>query len=204
MRCSLGGELILTSIALVAYVVTTWLSRKEGNSFNIYRNTGKCQNEWEKNDQEGWIKQVKKKAKNYPYMRLSPNALLSALPNELVRKIMHVNEGISNQSLNYITSAADCNCFLISSTSKIRWGCSCREEHLCCHGTGKTDSTRSPKAHELSREISASDRFPSLRFRKKWTFNRAQRNGHRNEDRISKITKIQFNEIYIIKEGKKT
>jgi len=40
MRCSLGGELILTAIALVAYVVITWLSRKEGNSFNIYRSTG--------------------------------------------------------------------------------------------------------------------------------------------------------------------
>ena len=41
MRCSLGGELMLTAIALAAYVVITLLSRKEGNSFNIYRNKGK-------------------------------------------------------------------------------------------------------------------------------------------------------------------
>lgn len=35
--CSLGGEQILTAMALVAYAVITLLSRKEGNSFNIYR-----------------------------------------------------------------------------------------------------------------------------------------------------------------------
>lgn len=90
---------------------------------------------------------------------------------------------------NY-TRAADCNCFLIKSTSKIRWGYSCREEHLCCHGTGKTARTRSPKAHELSREISTSDRFPSLRFRKKWTF-KYFRETIRDEHGIIKI-QVEF------------
>lgn len=41
MRGSLGGELILRAMALVAYAVITLLSRKEGNSFNIYRNKAK-------------------------------------------------------------------------------------------------------------------------------------------------------------------
>jgi hypothetical protein len=40
-------------------------------------------------------------------IRVSPNALLLELQNKLARK-------------KYFTSAADCNCFLISSTSKIR------------------------------------------------------------------------------------
>lgn len=41
IRCSLGGEIILTAMALVAYAVITLLSRKEGNSLSIYRDKAK-------------------------------------------------------------------------------------------------------------------------------------------------------------------
>lgn len=68
------------------------------------------------------------------------------------------------------TKEADWSCFIINNTSRINWGCSCREEQRCCDGNGNKDRTRRPKAHELSRATSSSDRFPTVRLRKKCTW----------------------------------
>lgn len=76
---------------------------------------------------------------------------------------------VSKQHTIQCTREADCSCFLISKTSRIKRGCSCRAEHLCCHGNGKEANTRRPKAQAFSRETSTSVRFPCLLFRKKCT-----------------------------------
>jgi hypothetical protein len=85
---------------------------------------------------------------------------------------MRVNMHKISWDLRKNTEEADSSCFIINSTSTIKWGCSCREEQRCCDGNGNKERTRRPKAHELSRAISASDKFPTVRLRKKCTWNK--------------------------------
>ena len=154
----------------------TLLSLNAGNSLSIWR---KHKSKSHKVIKGEHIKEEQRKSpiqKIYRHEQESNRSAFTIIEIICSRVMKWKRNEKFEKILSRHTSEAYCSCFLISRASTIKWGCSWSEEHLCCHGSGNAANTFRPKAQELSRDTSRSDRLLSLRFRKKWTYRENETN----------------------------